>query len=617
MSVSARARAFFPAVLIGLVALLPRLARLDLIDYRYDEAVAVRFALDIAGGAWYWLAPHSGSVATHPGLALWLMAIPAALSHDVLVIAGFRAALDALAAGVLAWALQRLLPRPAALGAALLYALGPWVVYFARKVWVAPINAWGVLIVLGIVLLLAERRSVGWVLASLGVALSLATHLSALYLLPAYAVLAVVALRRLGLGRFALGALPVLLVSVAYGALDGQTGYTNLRALAGAGTAAGTFSLAPVDFALWQMEGRLLPEVAGLPAAVPLLPQLGLGAVLLFGLGLLRIVSRRGRAWRDDALAQMALILAVFWASLVVTQVRAGSAVQPHYVQAAQPFAFALMGVGLAWLAERVGVRRARIAIVAVVALLLIFFSSGLLRVNEAAAARALQPAAGYRPLLPVLEIARQARALLRECGQGGIAVGVQHAEASIDEGAATYSALLEDLHPRLFPAGEVALRPMGCATWVIAEGPAPALAGLGPTRGPAAVAAPAMDLPATVLGTWEDGLELRAVRREGGAITALVAVPATPPATAPDAHWFVRVVAADGAPLGSVDLGALPPAALRSGDVLRLWAPIPGLAQSGGGLRVAIGRYRYPSQEGLGVRLPDGTWVAAVEVNP
>jgi hypothetical protein len=52
------------ALILGVSATL-RLLRLDLIDFRYDEAVAAYFAREIVHGAWLLHFPHSGSSLQH------------------------------------------------------------------------------------------------------------------------------------------------------------------------------------------------------------------------------------------------------------------------------------------------------------------------------------------------------------------------------------------------------------------------------------------------------------------------------------------------------------------------------------------------------------------------
>jgi len=62
------------AGVIALAAAL-RLYRLDLVDLRFDEATALRQAMQIAGGGWLPVAPFSGSVANHPPTYLYLSLI--------------------------------------------------------------------------------------------------------------------------------------------------------------------------------------------------------------------------------------------------------------------------------------------------------------------------------------------------------------------------------------------------------------------------------------------------------------------------------------------------------------------------------------------------------------
>src|SRR5689334_1766498 len=97
----ARVMRFFrrrwPLIVILVLAAGLRLYALDLIDLRYDEASAPQYALSIAQGHWLAVAPFSGSVANHPSVYLYVLALPYLVSRDLMFIAAFRVFLDVLA----------------------------------------------------------------------------------------------------------------------------------------------------------------------------------------------------------------------------------------------------------------------------------------------------------------------------------------------------------------------------------------------------------------------------------------------------------------------------------------------------------------------------------------
>jgi hypothetical protein len=125
------------SVLILATAL--RLYRLDLLDLRFDEATALRQAMQIARGEWLPVAPFSGSVANHPPTYLYIMALPYLFTRDFLTVAAYRVLLDVVAIA-LCWGLCRRFfgsSLGVALIACLLFATAPWAIQFARRTWLA------------------------------------------------------------------------------------------------------------------------------------------------------------------------------------------------------------------------------------------------------------------------------------------------------------------------------------------------------------------------------------------------------------------------------------------------------------------------------------------------
>ncbi len=606
----------WPFVGVAVIALVTRLASLDLIDYRYDDAVAVGLAFDIAAGQWTFFAPHSGSVATHPAFAEYVMALPALVARNVLWVAGFRAALDVGAIALLAWGVSRAAGQAAGWLTAVLYAVGPWSVFFARKAVVAPISLTVVLAVFGGLALVARGRAWGWPAAVTGVALSIGAHLTSIFLLPAMLICAWLGRRRVGLKGFALGLLPLAIMGGAYFAADSASGFANVQALLRA-SGGGGFSTAALDFALWQTSAAKLMEIAGLAARFA--PEYSsLDLINLIPLGLL--VAGLARAgWglirdRANPIGRAAGVLAVFWLSVVGLQLRALPAPQPHYLQLAAPAAFGLMGIGGACLwswATRLGSREARLAaqslMAAVLALVVAFDLTYIADFNAAAAGSG--PFPGYRPIAGALRLTGEALRLDSGCEGGEILIGAPGADRWVDEGAAIYTTLLVDRAPRVFDSRESAIVPASCATWLIAPGAAPALAFFGLKSGPAALRAPvAPQVTQPALGTWEHGPALISAGYglgETGQVTAALRI-TSPPVPALGAHWFARVVVG-GKVIASKDIPGPQPATWRAGDTIVLSFDMGRLDLAPASeIDLRIGSYRYPDLTGIGVRLSD-----------
>jgi hypothetical protein len=601
------------------LAALPRLASLSLIDYRYDEAVAVHFAFDIADGRWLVLAPHSGSIATHPALSLYLMALPAVFARDVFWVAGFRAALDVLAIGLLARAVYLSSGRLAAFVAALAYAVGPWAIYFARRTVISPLGLFAALALLGAVMLVRQGRRVGWSIATLGVALAIGSHLTGVYMLPGLAIALALGWRRLSWKAFFLGLLPLAAVGLAYAGADAATGFRNIQALLQ--PQGGGFGTAPFDFALWQTSSSKLAEVLGLPALFvreKTLPDtLGDLPQALLLVGMLLVVVRWARQ-RGDPAAQAGLLALGFWAGIVAPQLKTLPAPQPHYVQMAIPAAFALIGGAAAWIwswARGANHIWPRIGLVALTACLVAYQWAYWAGINVAAAGPG--PFPGYRPAqveMATIEAARKLADL--DCsGAGGIVVLGPKTDPDVDEAAAIYSTLLAEMRPRLINSREAVLAPGICQYWLVLPGDAPALAafGVGQTgvmRPPRIAGA---DKPK--LGEWSTGVALTDAGIHLGDSAWVTATLRVTAGEGGETRWFARLLK-DGAQIASKDISGPARSLWRSGDTIGLWFDFGKLAlPSGTPLDLRIGSYRYPELSGIGVKLPDETWVDAVTI--
>jgi hypothetical protein len=609
----------WPFILVMALAAAPRLAALPLIDYRYDEAVAVHFAFDIADGRWLVLAPHSGSIATHPALSLYLMALPALVARDVFWVAGFRAALDVAAIGLLAKAVSLASGRLAAFVAALAYAVGPWAIYFARRTVVSPIGLYAAIALLGAVLLVRQGRRSGWLIAVLGVALAIGSHLSGIYMLPGLAIALALGWRQLSWKTFILGLLPLVVVGGAYLAADAATGFANIRALMQ--PQGGGFGTAPFDFAMWQTSSSKLAEVLGLPAlfvrektlpdTLGDLPQ----ALLLFGM--LLVVVRWARR-RGDSAAQAGLLALGFWAGIVAPQLKTLPAPQPHYVQMAIPAAFALIGSAAGWIwsqagrTEHVWPRALLTALAATMVGYQLAYWSG---INAAAAGPG--PFPGYRPALAAMPASAAVRKLDDACSSGGAGIVVlgPKADPDVDEAAAIYSTLLADRRPRLLNSRESVLAPGGCGAWLVLPGDAPAMAAFGATQ--TGVMSPphlaGADKPK--LGEWSTGIALTDAGIHMGDRTWVTATFKVTAGEGGETRWFARLVR-DGAQIASKDISGPARSIWRTGDTIGLMFDIGSLAlPTGTPLDLRIGSYRYPELSGIGVKLPDETWVDAVTI--
>lgn len=119
-----------------LLAVALRMVAPGISEFKYDEAVLSRMALDVARGKSFPLLGMGSSVGI-PNLpvSVWLYAVPYFFSADPILATLFTGALNVIAVAM-TWALARRYFGPwAAIAAALLYAASPWGVIYSRKIW--------------------------------------------------------------------------------------------------------------------------------------------------------------------------------------------------------------------------------------------------------------------------------------------------------------------------------------------------------------------------------------------------------------------------------------------------------------------------------------------------
>lgn len=227
---------------VAALAAVLRLYRLDLIDFRFDQAFPLQYAQDIVNGRWWPVQPH-GSVAAHPAMFLYVLAIPYFVTRHFESIVAFRALVD-VAAVPLIWLIgARFVNRRVGVIAALLFAVAPWAIKFARDLGVVVLPVGLALAMLGVLEAAQRRNPWGWMLAGWGTGFVLGAHMSGLYALPAVAV-------GLWLGRRSfkwlpalIGSAPLAFVFANYLMFDAGLGFANVQAYLAPATESG----APAD----------------------------------------------------------------------------------------------------------------------------------------------------------------------------------------------------------------------------------------------------------------------------------------------------------------------------------------------------------------------------------
>ena len=210
-----------------------RLTRLDLVEFKYDEATTARSALAIVHEGQF---PAMGMISSqgprNPPLMSYVLALPFTLSQDLRLAAGWVALLGVVAVGLSYWIGRAYFDWRVGALASLLFAASPWAVFYSRKVWAQNLPALTLLFVSAILALVVRRRP--WALTG---ALVMAGCLVSLHLggLVFFFILAAVVLlfhRCVRPTPLLVGLVLLALILSPYLLQDARQGWPNLRAFA-------------------------------------------------------------------------------------------------------------------------------------------------------------------------------------------------------------------------------------------------------------------------------------------------------------------------------------------------------------------------------------------------
>jgi 4-amino-4-deoxy-L-arabinose transferase-like glycosyltransferase len=354
---------------ILLVAGWLRLRHLGLMEFKSDEALAVRIGRDILHGDFRTTGLTSSAGAANPPLFVYLTALPLAFWNDPRGATAFVGL-----AAVVAVALTYLVLRPrfgalAALTASALLATAPWSVLYGRKLWAQDLLPVVTVSLLWSLFVLLERRRSRWgLLVPLLFSLAVELNFSALALIVPVVLVVLYRWRHVDWGAFALGVAVALVPLAPWLAHNARHHFRDVVKLVeegrghGASSTFGEGALEAVRQTVHLVSAGGWSFVTGSAhetgAAWTLGRAAGVAVAVALALGLvtsLLSVVRRGRvrrAWpplelAPDAARRALLLvwLAGIWLSYLSS---AKSHVQPHYLIASYPVSFALAGIGLA-----------------------------------------------------------------------------------------------------------------------------------------------------------------------------------------------------------------------------------------------------------------------------
>jgi len=354
-------------VLIVGIAAGARLYKLDLMEFKDDEAMLYDLALRHARGQAFMLRGLPSSFGGHESpLNVYLFALPCLLRENPVFVAGCVAALNAV--GILfAYFIGRELGGVAAgLAAGLLFSASPWAVTYSRKIWPISLLPFCGSLGLWCFVRLCRTGRVRYVLA-LGALLSAMTqiHYSAAPLIliaPASVIMAARTRRRELMRRWLLGGALFVALFVPFMLGEARVGFVDIRQLArgyacvqrppaplrdklmSATYALGMLSRAGFAYNLVlpirrgdrvRLEGdanEFYKRVRSFPSGMA-------AGFILFGWGVI-VALRRGRG-------EPILFSPVIWLMLIpLASLALPKRVHPHYFALTFPSQFVLAGLG-------------------------------------------------------------------------------------------------------------------------------------------------------------------------------------------------------------------------------------------------------------------------------
>lgn len=336
--------------LIMALAFILRLERPTLAEFKRDEATVARLAQAIAYEGYLPAVGVDASmgIANFP-LTLYLMALPIRLWPDPLAAVLFTMLLNALAVWGCYMLGKAYFGTRVGLIAALLFAVNPWAVLYARKIWCQNMP-WATLIFFAAMFAtFVEGRRWFLVLACVSGAAMIGLHLSGLAAIPILGLAILLYRDRVSLKVLVVGMLAALITVSPYILHDAQNGWENVRGVFNYAGGSGTFSWDAIRYAFMIAGSYGIPGQAGAFHAQFEKSVLNLWWMnhAMTGLIVLGIVYALVQAFRGETQKQRRSfgLLLLWFCVPIALQLRPSTATQPHYFIMLYPTQFLFVAI--------------------------------------------------------------------------------------------------------------------------------------------------------------------------------------------------------------------------------------------------------------------------------
>lgn len=336
--------------IIFILAFALRMAQPDLVEFKRDEATVARLGQAIAYEGYRPAIGVDSSVGIdNLPLTLYLMAFALRISPDPLSAVIFTTFLNASAVVVCYWLTQRAFGTPAALLATALFAVNPWAILYARKIWcrTIPFFTLGFMISNIAVFVWGKR----WALVSSFISLAalIGLQLEGIAFIPVFLLALLLFRDKVAWKPFVVGLALCILFFLPYIIYDAGQNWVNLRGLLNYSGSSGEFSWDAIRYAFslagtGGIEGQAGALYSKFREQVPdLWFTNGVMAVIL-GIGLIYAGVQAFTAEAKDRRRLFSLLL-LWFVIPTLLQLRPSSSTQRHYFVLHYPVQFMLISI--------------------------------------------------------------------------------------------------------------------------------------------------------------------------------------------------------------------------------------------------------------------------------
>ncbi|MHB1133169.1 MAG: glycosyltransferase family 39 protein [Chloroflexota bacterium] len=231
--------------LIVAVALWLRWQSLDYVEFSADQAWVINRAYEwIVGGSFPSHGIHASVGSSQGPVEIWLLGLPMLVSPDVRVATAFVGLLQTLAIVATYFMGARYFGRTVGLAAAALFAVNPWALQYARKLWTPNMMPlFSVLLFWSLFAAVQDRKRYFFSLACLLQTVLFLIHPAGIVFAPVMLVVQIVFWGRLGLKPLLLGVVLSLLLAAPFLLWEATRNFASFQVYLGVGTSGGTTAL--------------------------------------------------------------------------------------------------------------------------------------------------------------------------------------------------------------------------------------------------------------------------------------------------------------------------------------------------------------------------------------